>query len=178
MKYLKYALIVIILVILGYMLNIYLSPPLSPLDKVTYNNQDIELEVEYSRPYKKGRLIFGEKSDNALVPFNEYWRTGANYSTDFSVNKEIDFGGEKLPGGKYWLYTIPNNNSWKIILNEEYGSFSFFKPDKSKDILEIEVPTATLENSIEQFTIDFVERESGLYLRLRWDTTEISVSIK
>ena len=72
MKYLKYGLIVIILIFLGYALNIYLSPPLSPLDKVTYNSEDIVLEVEYSRPYKKGRLIFGLKSDDALVPYNEY----------------------------------------------------------------------------------------------------------
>ena len=78
----------------------------------------------------------------------------------------------------YWLYTIPNNNSWKVILNEEHGSFGFFNPDKSKDILEIEVPTSTLENSIEQLTIDFVEKESDLFLRLQWDTTEISISIK
>ena len=178
MKYLKYGLIVIILIFLVYALNIYLSPPLSPLDKVTYNSEDIVLEVEYSRPYKKGRLIFGLKSDDALVPYNEYWRTGANYSTDFSVNREIDFGGTKLPKGKYWLYTIPNENSWKVILNEDHGSFGFFNPDKSKDILEIEVPTTILENSLEQFTIDFVEKESVLYLRLRWETTEISVPIK
>ena len=69
MKYLKYPLIIIILIFLGYALNIYLSPPLSPLDKVTYTSEDIELEVQYSRPYKKGRLIFGLKSDDALVSF-------------------------------------------------------------------------------------------------------------
>ncbi len=63
-------------------------------------------------------------------------------------------------------------------MNEEHGSFGFFEPDKTKDVLEIEVYSSSLENSIEQFTIDFVENESKLYLRLRWDTTEISIPIE
>ena len=63
-------------------------------------------------------------------------------------------------------------------MNEEDGSFGFFEPDKTKDVLEIEVSSSSLENSIEQFTIDFVENESKLYLRLRWDTTEISIPIE
>ena len=178
MKYLKYALIGLLILIVGYVtINVFLFP-VSPLDKVTYSYNNTELEVQYSRPLKKGRLIFGLKSDSALVPFDQYWRTGANFSTDFSVNKDINFGGKELKNGKYWLYTIPNPSSWKVLLNEEDGSFGFFEPDKTKDVLEIEVSSRSLENSIEQFTIDFVENESKLYLRLRWDTTEISIPIE
>jgi len=178
MKYLKYALIGLFILIVGYVtLNVFLFPT-SPLGKASYSYQNNELEVEYSRPFKKGRLIFGLKSDSALVPFNEYWRTGANYSTDFSTSKDINFGGKELKKGKYWLYTIPNKSSWKIFLNKEHGSFGFFEPDKTKDILEIEVPSTSLENPVEQFTIDFFENDSKIFLRLRWDATGISIPIE
>ena len=178
MRYIKYALVGLLILVVGFItFNVFLFP-VSPLDKVTYSYNNTELEVQYSRPYKKGRLIFGLKSDSALVPFNEYWRTGANYSTDFSVSNDIKFGGKELKNGKYWLYTIPNPSSWKVFLNEEDGSFGFFEPDKTKDVLEIEVSSNSLEKSIEQFTIYFVENESKLYLRLKWDTTEISIPIE
>ena len=44
--------------------------------------------VLYSRPYKKGRLLFGEAKDGALVPYGQYWRLGANESTEitFPIN--------------------------------------------------------------------------------------------
>ena len=48
--------------------------PVSPLETVTFENDEVTFEVEYSRPFKKDRLIFGNKSDSALVPFGEYWR--------------------------------------------------------------------------------------------------------
>ena len=58
-------------------------------------------------------------------------------------------------------------------MNEEDGSFGFFEPDKTKDVLEIEVPTNYLENSIEQFTIDFVENESKLHVYIKENIMEI-----
>ena len=179
MKYLKYGLIVIILIFLGYALNIYLSPPLSPLDKVTYNSEDIVLEVEYSRPYKKGRLIFGLKSDDALVPYNEYWRTGANAATQFATNQEIQFGDKTLSAGEYRLYTIPNSKIWKVIINEEADTFfAISEPDYSKDVISIEVESNEIDNSIEQFTIDFLDSDSTISLRMRWDNVEVLVPIK
>ena len=174
----KKIILIIAILIVGYGIYNFLQPPKSPRLSSDYTFNSKEYLIEYGSPYKKNRLIFGDKEDGALVPFNEYWRTGANYSTDFSVSKNIKFGGKELKNGKYWLYTIPNPSSWKVFLNEEDGSFGFFEPDKTKDVLEIEVSSNSLENSIEQFTIDFVENESKLHLRLRWDTTEISIPIE
>lgn len=178
MKKILYSILFILLLIIGYFTYLILNP-VSPLkiSEYNYNEKDVAF-ITYSSPSKKDRLIFGSKDEGALVPFDEYWRTGANYSTDFSASKNINFGGKELIAGKYWLYTIPNQSSWKVFLNEEDGSFGFFEPDKTKDVLEIEVSSRSLENSIEQFTIDFVENESKLYLRLRWDTTEISIPIE
>ncbi len=70
--------------------GIYLNPK-SPRDTVTLNKEELMLEVDYSRPYKKDRLIFGSKEDGALVPYSNYWRLGANFATTFETNQEISF---------------------------------------------------------------------------------------
>ena len=67
--------------------------PTSPLDRVTFENNELTFEVEYSRPFKKDRLIFDDKSEGALVPFGEYWRTGANAATNFSISSDITISG-------------------------------------------------------------------------------------
>jgi hypothetical protein len=53
---------------------------LSPEDNVVYGSDPHKLVVFYSRPYNKGRSIFG-----GLVPYDQVWRTGANNATIFSV---------------------------------------------------------------------------------------------
>ena len=78
----------LILLAIVFYIGYLIMNPVSPLEKVTFENNQLTFEVEYSRPFKKGRLIFGNKSDGALVPFGEYWRTGANAATNFSINSE------------------------------------------------------------------------------------------
>ena len=97
--------------------------PVSPLEKVTFKNNELTFDVEYSRPFKKDRLIFGNKSEGALVPFGEYWRTGANAATNFSINSEITISGIQLMSGKYRLYTVPGEEQWEVFVNSEADTF-------------------------------------------------------
>ena len=46
--------------------------PASPLQIVKFSSENVNYEVEYSRPFKKDRLIFGDESEGALVPFGKY----------------------------------------------------------------------------------------------------------
>ncbi|MDG2397478.1 MAG: DUF2911 domain-containing protein [Flavobacteriaceae bacterium] len=177
MKILKYSLFgVLIIAILSliYFLN---TPPKSPFEKVVFKNDSLELEVEYSRPYKKNRLIFGNEKDKALVPYEKYWRLGANNATIFKNNKDILFNNEKLLKGKYRMYAIPNELDWVIVLNSEAGKFGYFEPDYDKDILRVTIPSQPLLGSIEQFTIHIEENENGISLVFKWDKTAITIPI-
>jgi hypothetical protein len=92
----------------------YTTKAHSPEDIAVYNQNDLKLEVFYNRPYKKDREIFGN-----LVPFNEVWRTGANEATTFETNQDILVDGSLLKAGKYTLWTIPMEDSWKIMFNSK-----------------------------------------------------------
>ena len=125
----------IIIVIFGYGLYTFLQPPKSPKDQSTYSKNSKNYIIDYSRPYKKNRLIFGDKDDQALVPYNQYWRTGANFSTDLTVSDDFIFGDESVSKGSYWLYTIPNKNTWKVILNSDKIK-KFFKWEPKTNIAQ------------------------------------------
>lgn len=180
--FLKRTLIVLTIIALGLFLyshfveNIF-SPRLSPKDTVEFKLNDLELEVFYNRPYKKGREIFG-----GLVPYGKVWRTGANEATTFSTNKNLMIEGIYLPKGTYTLWTVPNDSAWKVIFNTKqypWGVDAQMQPmwDPNYDIMDIEVPTQKLDTTVEQFTIAFDNTTDDLKLTMAWDNTKIAVPL-
>ena len=177
-KFLLYSLLSIIILLIGGFLYITLTPPASPLDTSLFKVDGKEITITYSKPYKKGRLIFGDKSEGALVPFNEYWRTGANRHTIINTNTELNFSDNILPSGEYSLYTIPSKDKWKVVINSENGYFGIVQPDESNDLFSFEAFPTNLNESVEQLTIDFVSDSIGSSVRLRWDLTEVLMPFK
>jgi hypothetical protein len=57
------------------------TPAASPAASVSTNVGLTDIKIDYSRPRAKGRKIFGEASQGALVPYGSIWRTGANNGT-------------------------------------------------------------------------------------------------
>ncbi len=155
----------------------------SPAKTAQLELKGSSLEVEYSSPSKKGRIIFGD-----LVPFGKVWRTGANEPTTFSTTQNIKIIDKTLPAGKYSLWTVPNRNSWKVIFNTQIPDWGVTRVDGNQtthdprfDYLTVEVPVKTLENPVENFSIDFEHLKEGIqqqdYLDLAWDTTKIMIPI-
>lgn len=150
----------------------------SPEDIVVYQEQALELEVFYNRPYKKEREIFG-----GLVPYGEVWRTGANEATTFSTNQDLLVDGSFLAAGKYTIWTIPGPESWKVIFNSQmypWGIDKDKKPyrDPEFDTLVLEVPVREIEDSLEQFSIFFDRGNEIITFNLAWDQTLVSVPIQ
>jgi len=156
--------------------NIF-SPRLSPKDSAIISLNDLELKVEYNRPSKRERDIFG-----ALVPFNKVWRTGANEATTFSTNKDLKIKGMPLPKGKYTLWTVPMEDSWKVMFNSgqyQWGVNEKMEPmwDPNYDIIELQVPTQKINGVVEKFTIAFDNTTGNLKLTMAWDDILVAVPI-
>ncbi len=161
--------------VIGY--RIRTTPPASPPDRVAYSQGGLDIGVSYSRPYKKGRLIFGEKSAGALVPYGKYWRLGANSATEITFSKNVQFAGKPVTAGTYRLYAIPGATTWKVVLNSQTGKFGFFEPDHEKDVLSVEVPSQTVGTSVEQFTISVSGEPTAASVDLAWDTTVVRIPV-
>ena len=177
-KILLYSVSTILLLILGGYLYITLTPPASPLDTSSFVENEKEITITYSQPYKKGRLIFGEESAGALVPYNQYWRTGANRHTILKTSSDLNFNDNILSAGEYSLYTTPGQDIWEVAINSDNGFFGIVQPDAADDLFTFNVPVSSLDESVEQLTIDFVTDSIGSSIRLRWDLTQVLMPFK
>ena len=109
----KKLLSVLFLMNLGITLNAQLhAPKLSPIAKVEQRIGLTDIKIEYSRPSKNDRLVFGD-----VVPFNEIWRTGANENTKITLSDAMVFGKDTLVAGTYAIYTKPSASTWEIIFD-------------------------------------------------------------
>ncbi len=169
---------VFVLAFVGYITYMLINP-VSPKETVGYSSDNASFEVVYSRPYKKGRLIFGSEEDGALVPFGKYWRTGANAATTFETSSEISFNGEPLKAGKYALFTFPYEDNWTVALSSESDVFfAISQPDPKLDVLKTNVDVKYLESPLEQFTIEFSKDSTYVNMSLMWDKTSISIPLE
>ena len=173
MKKVLLAVGVIILAGIGYIIYMFATTKShSPKDIVTVNGSGLEISVEYCRPYKKEREIFG-----SLVPYDTYWRTGANDATEISFSKDVLFGGKSVSAGRYRLYTIPSEGEWEVVLNSQLGEWGYFEPDYTLDVERVEVPVQTTDNIVEQFTISIDSNGNQFNLNMVWDQTRVTVPI-
>ena len=150
-----------------------LKPRLSPMYLATMKYEDTYIKITYCRPHKKGREIFG-----GLEPYGKVWRTGANEATEITITKDIKFGGKELKAGTYSLFTIPEKESWTVILNSELGQWGAYEYDKGKDVLRVEAKVKKTAVSYEPFTIEFKQNSQGTDLVMMWDMTMISIPIE
>jgi hypothetical protein len=148
----------------------------SPQATVSQQQGGLDVRVTYCRPYKKERLVFGESSAGALVPYGEYWRLGANAATEITFAKDVLFAGKPVRAGTYRMYAVPGASAWKVVLNSELGKWGKREADHDKDLLTVEVPPQT-GPSLEQFTISFASAPSGADMVFAWDTTVVHVPL-
>lgn len=173
----------------------------SPAETINFSYETVDVSVTYSRPFKKGRLIFGEAKDRpwlpkgkfwtdgfrvltglprttgALVPFGKYWRLGANDATEVSFDKNINFAGKPVNAGRYRMYAVPNLHTWQVFLNSEVGKFGYSEPDHDLDVLKADIPVDSTATITEQFTIVFDSDSASLRMNFLWDKTLVSVPI-
>lgn len=169
---------VVLVLVIGYMVyGVMTTRSHSPQETVTGGSGDLSVEVVYCRPYKKGRLIFGEESAGALVPLGQYWRLGANEATEITFTENINFAGMPVSAGSYRMYAVPGAESWKLTLNSELGAFGYFEPDNALDVLSVDVPVQSSDPETEQFTISFEDNNEGTTMNFIWDKTQVSVPI-
>ncbi len=132
-----------------------------------------KITIEYSRPFMKGRKIMGD-----VVPYGKVWRTGANEATALTTEADLSIGGTNVPAGKYTLYTLPSEGTWKLIINKQTGQWgTAYKEDQ--DLARVDMEKSKLSEPVEQFTVSFKQKGADAAdLVLQWETTQLSVPVK
>lgn len=146
------------------------TPKASPLCKVEQKVGLTDLTLSYSRPAVNGREIFG-----GLIPFDAYWRLGANENTKITTSDALVFGKDTLKPGTYALFAKPSKTSWDLAIYSDYSNWGVpdnWDPKKVVMTLTAQVKmmsekTENLNVGIDQIT------NSGAVLVISWDRTKV-----
>lgn len=149
-------------------------PAASPTQTVKQAFGISEITIEYSRPGVKGRVVFGE-----VVPFGKIWRTGANSTTKITFGDDVKIEGVDVKAGTYGFYTIPNADSWEIMLYKDLtlgGNVANYKTEN--EVIRVKVKPTTLANKVETFTMGLADITSTTAnIELTWENTRVAISV-
>ncbi|MFZ9187472.1 MAG: DUF2911 domain-containing protein [Algoriphagus sp.] len=141
------------------------SPKKTAMEIVDGNH----IHIDYSSPSVRGRQIFG-----GLVAYGEVWATGAHKATWIQFDKPVTIGDQKIPAGKYGLFTIPGKQEWTVILNSVWDMHLADDYDPNKDVIRITCSPETLENTVESLTYSVQKIASQTTeISMAWDKTKI-----
>ena len=132
-----------------------------------------DIELDYSRPNKNNRDIFG-----GLVPYGKLWRTGANAVTKIKFSKPVTLGGKEIPAGEYALFTIPTADEWTIILSKDAKVQSAADYKQENDVARITAKPQPNPVTVETFTISLGDvKGASATVNFLWDTTRVLVKL-
>jgi hypothetical protein len=148
------------------------TPAPSPLQTINQKFGLGEVTVEYSRPAAKGRKIFGD-----VVPFGKVWRTGANGTTKITFSDDVKLEGKDVKAGTYGLYSIPDKDSWQIMLYSDLelaGNVNDYKQEK--EVVRFTVKTGKTAVKVESFTINIDNvMPTEATIGLMWENTAVAI---
>jgi hypothetical protein len=142
--------------------------PASTRDTVRATIGTATIFVDYGRPAKRGREIWG-----TVVPFDTTWRLGANAATQFRTDKDLDIGGVHVPAGFYTLWLLPTAKAAWLVVNKQTGQWGTAH-DRSQDIARIPLELLSNLPESERFTIGV----QGDVIRFYWDRAGYSVRVR
>ena len=152
------------------------TPRVSPASVIEQMVGLTEIEVQYSRPSKRGRDIFGN-----VVPFGKIWRTGADNCTTINFSTDVVIDSQTIQSGKYSIFSIPNKQSWDIILYSDIDLWGVPRDwDDDKIVFKSTYKTNKPDiNSIDEtFTISFLNiTNNDADMTFSWDGLSVTVNI-
>ncbi len=145
----------------------------SPMDMASYPNDYKDANkvarIIYSRPQLKGRALA------ELAPTGKVWRTGANEATEISFYKDVKLGNTKIKAGSYSLFTIPEGDSYTVIISKDLNVWGAYTYNEKNDVARLKVPVTQADDSLEALSMVFSKGTNGIVLNMGWDKSRVAV---
>jgi len=103
-----------------------------------------------------------QKRGGAVQAFGDYWRLGANESTELTIDKTVLINGQTLIAGTYKVYAYPGKNDFEIAISTDINSWGAMESDPDLDLFRTTIPVQWMPEITEQHTLSFVENGVGL----------------
>ncbi|NNE65418.1 MAG: DUF2911 domain-containing protein [Pyrinomonadaceae bacterium] len=192
MRFIKFAVVSLVLMFGAGAVLAQPGMPKSPRGMAATQIGGKWITVDYGRPILRGRRdIFGSGADygKKVSGGGSVWRFGANKSTRFMTETDLMFGDKKLPAGEYSMFAMLKEGAWTLVFSNHKAKNSGREPgegiwgaygyDKSKDVLRVPMNVMAMQNSVDQFTIIFMDvTEEGGMMGAAWDKSLGVVAFK
>jgi len=145
----------------------------SPPATATVTLQGKAITIHYNTPSMRGRKIFG-----GLVPYDHWWRTGANPATTLVTPVHLRIGKLDVPAGTYTLYTLPSQrDAWLLIVNKQTGQWgTVYHPEQ--DLGRTPMEQNALATPQETMSLSFANTHSNqTELHMKWEKLDEFVTI-
>ena len=81
-------------------------------------------------------------------------------------------GGETIPAGTYSIFTVPEENGGKLIINKQTGQ-SGTKYDEKQDLVRVDLKKEPLNPAVHQFAMAIEKSDGGGVLKLMWEDSQV-----
>lgn len=149
--------------------NTTAKKPLSPHTSTMAMIGDAHINIDYSSPGVRGRIIFG-----GLLAYDQVWQAGAHMATWIETNKDLIIDSKALPAGKYGFFTIPSKDEWTVIFNSNWEQHGKDEYDEKDDVIRFKVKPLILEESIDhlEYKVNKIDDNNGS-ISLAWEKIKI-----
>ena len=130
------------------------------------------LRIAYGRPVTRVPAPFG-----TTIAYGDRWNPGANGPTFVFTTTDLTLNGKLLPAGNYVLLTIPNGDTWEVILNANPATTAenYLRQD---DVLTLTAPAT--DSLPVRDTLSFTTggvTDQGFTLQLTYGDTRLTLAV-
>ena len=127
--------------------------------------------IKYHAPAVRGRTIWG-----GLVPYGDVWVTGAHSATSVEIDRDFIVEGKEIAAGKYALFTIPDKESWTIIINKNWDQHLADEYDQKDDVIRFTTTPEALDSIQERLKYAIVSKsETDGAIEISWEKLKVTL---
>ncbi len=169
--------VLIILLAAAYLYLDNRNRTLSPPGESSLSNGDLKVDITYNKPSIRNRKPFGDETEESIQKYGQYWRLGANESTEITFNQDVLLVDQAISAGTYRMYAIPGEQYFELRLNTKLGTWGAFEPDVEQDVLTVMVPVQSSEHT-EEFTINIDPLyDTGVKVNIKWGSIQLNLPV-
>ncbi len=150
------------------------SNPNSPTADTAISLGGHTITIEYNAPSARGRKVEG-----GLIPFDTWYRLGADAATTLTTDVDVMIGDLRVPKGVHTLFLYATaNNGWKLIVNNETHQWGLGY-HQDQDLGRVPMKVSKTDRFVETFkiTLTKINDRSGT-LTVEWGNSKAEVPIR